>query len=555
MTATAAPVDRAPIQLPHRTRLEILGAVLLGVFLAALDQTIVGTALPTIVTDLQGNDVYVWAFTSYLLTATTSGPIYGKLSDLFGRRPLFMIGVVIFLLGSILSGLSQEMWQLIAFRGLQGLGAGALFPISLAIIADIFAPSERGKYQGFFGAIFGVSSLVGPAIGGLITENFGWQWIFYVNIPIGAIVLVIIWRTLPTVRDPGAKRTIDYLGAAFFVAALVPILVGLTNKQFGEWTDPEVGGLIALGLGLAAGFIWAESRAREPILPLKLFRIRAFSASVFAFFLAAMGFFAAVVFLPRWYQVVAGSSPTESGYQILPLLAGLIVSAIGSGQLIARTGRYKTLIVSALLVLSVGLYLLTNIRPDTPGPLVWLWMAIAGLGIGPCFAAFTLVVQNAVPVHELGAGTSAVTLFQQVGGTVGLAITGTIFGTTFLEEVPRQLTSAGVPAPFAENFASGENETLNNIGGVGDLGASILAQVPEAARAQVEPMIPAIVSAIHQAFSIATGATFVVGIFAAMAAALLVLVVMPAERMHAPVEGEAPDRVTPPLPELDPSLD
>ena len=555
MTATAAPVDRAPIQLPHRTRLEILGAVLLGVFLAALDQTIVGTALPTIVTDLQGNDVYVWAFTSYLLTATTSGPIYGKLSDLFGRRPLFMIGVVVFLLGSILSGLSQDMWQLIVFRGLQGLGAGALFPISLAIIADIFAPSERGKYQGFFGAIFGLSSLVGPAIGGLITENFGWQWIFYVNIPIGAIVLVIIWRTLPTVRDPGAERNIDYLGAAFFVAALVPILIGLTNKQFGEWTDPEVGGLIAVGLGLAAGFIWAESRAREPILPLGLFRIRAFSASVFAFFLAAMGFFAAVVFLPRWYQVVAGSSPTESGYQILPLLAGLIVSAIVSGQLIARTGRYKTLIVCSLLVLSVGLYLLTNIRPDTPGPLVWLWMAIAGVGIGPCFAAFTLVVQNAVPVHELGAGTSAVTLFQQVGGTVGLAITGTIFGTTFLEEVPRQLTSAGVPAPFAEGFASGENETLNNIGGVGDLGASILSQVPEAARAQVEPMIPAIVDAIHQAFSIATGATFVVGIFAALAAALLVLVVMPAERMHAPVEAEAPGRVAPPLPELDPSLD
>ncbi|MDQ3688501.1 MAG: MFS transporter [Chloroflexota bacterium] len=201
-----------------------------------------------------------WAFTAYLLTATVSGPIYGKLSDLFGRRPLFMISVTVFLIGSILSGLSQEMWQLIAFRGLQGLGAGALFPIALAIIADIFAPSERGKYQGLFGAVFGVSSLLGPGLGGLITDNFGWQWIFYVNVPIGAVVLVIIWRTLPTVRDPNAERNIDYLGAVLFVAALVPFLIGFTNKQFGEWTDPEVGGLIALGLLLGAAFIWAESR-------------------------------------------------------------------------------------------------------------------------------------------------------------------------------------------------------------------------------------------------------------------------------------------------------
>ena len=315
-------MDRAPIQLPQRTRLEILGAVLLGIFLSALDQTIVGTALPVIVTDLEGNDVYTWAFTAYLLTATVSGPIYGKLSDLFGRRPLFMLGVVVFLLGSILSGLSQEMWQLIAFRGLQGLGAGALFPIALAIIGDIFAPSERGKYQGLFGAVFGVSSLLGPALGGLITDNFGWQWIFYVNVPIGAVVLYIIWRTLPTVRDRSADRHIDYLGASLFVAALAPILIGLTNKQFGEWTDLDVGGLIAVGLLFGAAFVWAESRAREPIVPLALFRIRAFTASVVAMFLSAMGFFAAVVFLPRWYQVVEGSSATESGYQMLPLLGG-----------------------------------------------------------------------------------------------------------------------------------------------------------------------------------------------------------------------------------------
>ena len=540
-TGTPVDADRPPIVLPHRVRLEILGAVLLGIFLSALDQTIVGTALPTIVTDLQGNDVYVWAFTAYLVTATISGPIYGKLSDLFGRRLLFTIGVSIFLVGSMLSGLSQEMWQLIAFRGLQGLGAGAIFPIALAIIADIFAPSERGKYQGFFGAVFGLSFLLGPALGGLITDNFGWQWIFYVNLPLGAIVLVIIWRTLPSVRDPNADRHIDYLGATLFVAALMPLLIGLTNKQFGEWTDPAVGGLIAVGLLLGAAFVWAESRAKEPIVPLRLFRIPAFTASVVAIFLAATGFFAVVVFLPRWYQVVGGASATESGYQILPLLGGLIISAVSSGQIVARTGRYKALILVALLVLALGLFMLTNLRTDTPGPLVWLWMAVTGLGIGPTFAVFTLVVQNAVPVSQLGAATSNVTLFQQLGGTVGLAITGTIFGSVMLEELPKQITAAGVPAQFADQFASGGGGALNDVAGVGDLGASILADVPEAFRTQVEPLIPAIVEGIHNAFSLATASTFVVGIYTALAAFLVVAVLLPARgRTETVVAADAP---------------
>jgi EmrB/QacA subfamily drug resistance transporter len=550
---TSAPYqDRAPIELPHRTRLEILGAVLLGIFLAALDQTIVGTALPVIVTDLNGNDVYVWAFTAYLVTATISGPIYGKLSDLFGRRPIFIIGVLVFLVGSMLSGLSQEMWQLIAFRGLQGLGAGALFPIALAIIGDIFAPSERGKYQGFFGAVFGLSSLLGPGLGGLITDNFGWQWIFYVNVPIGAVVLFVIWRTLPTVRDPNAERNIDYLGAALFIAALVPFLIGLTNKQFGEWTDPEVGGLIAVGFLLGAAFVWAESRAKEPIIPLGLFRSRAFTASVLAIFLAAMGFFAVVVFLPRWYQVVGGTSATEAGYQILPLLGGLIVSAIASGQIVARTGRYKALIFGALLVFAVGLFLLTNLRADTPEPLIWLWMAVTGLGVGPTFAVFTLVVQNSVPVRQLGAATSNVTLFQQLGGTIGLAITGTIFGSVMLEEVPRQMSAAGVPEQVVSGFQSGGSSTLNDLSRVGDLGASILSQVPEQFRSLVEPFIPAMVTGIHEAFSIATASTFVVGIGTALLAAFLVLVFLPGVKMGEGSEpAESPDRVSTPVPSTD----
>jgi EmrB/QacA subfamily drug resistance transporter len=546
MTATAGAIpapndhDRAPIQLPQRTRLEILAAVLLGLLLAALDQTIVGTALPRIVTDLHGNDVYTWAFTSYLVTITASGPIYGKLSDIFGRRIMIIIGVSIFLIGSALSGLSQEMWQLILFRGLQGLGAGALFPISFAVVGDIFAPSERGKYLGFFGAVFGLSSLLGPFIGGVITDNFGWHWIFYVNIPLGLIVLFIIWRTLPGVHDRDADRHIDYLGASLMVAALVPILIGFTNKQFGDWTDPDVGGLIALGLMLVAVFVWVESRAKEPILPLSLFRIRAFTASVTAMFLAAMGFFTAVVFLPRWFQVVHGSSATESGFQILPLLGGLIVSAVISGQVVARIGRYKALIATALFVLSLGLFLLTNLHRDTPLPLLWLWMAATGIGIGPAFAVFTLVVQNSVPVRQLGVGTSGLTLFQQIGGTVGLAITGSIFGSKLLEEMPKQIQAAGVPAQFASQFASGGASALNNVSGTGDLGANILSQVPEQFRAAVEPLIPAIVNGIHEAISIATASTFVVGIITAFVAGLVILVLLPAGRIGVQEGSAAP---------------
>jgi len=544
MTTTVAAHDRAPIELPHRTRIEILIAVLLGIFLAALDQTIVGTALPRIVTDLNGNDLYTWAFTGYLLTATISGPIYGKLSDIYGRRPIFIIGVAIFLVGSMLCGLSAEMWQFIGFRALQGLGAGALFPVALSIIGDIFSPSERGKYQGFFGAVFGLSFLLGPAIGGLITDTVGWHWVFYVNVPIGAVVLFVIWRTLPTHHEPDADRHIDYLGGAVFVAALVPILIGFTNKQSGDWTNPEVGGLIALGALFAAAFVWVESRAKEPILPLELFRIRAFTASVTAFFLSAMGFFAAVVFLPRWYQVVAGTSATESGYQIQPLLFGLIISAIGAGQLVARTGRYKSIIVFSLVTTAVGLFLMTNLRTDTTRELIWLWMAVTGLGIGPAFAVFTLVVQNAVPVRELGSATSSLTFFQQVGGTVGLAIVGSQFSAVFTDELPGQLVSSGVPQQFADTFAAGGTATLNQVGGVGDLGATILAAVPPALQAQVEPLIPGIVAGIHNAFSLATASTFVIGIVSCLIAAFVVLVLMPAGRMGES-EGAVPMMLEP----------
>jgi EmrB/QacA subfamily drug resistance transporter len=514
--------DTAPVHVDPRTRTQIVVAVMLGLFLAALDQTVVGTALPRIVTELRGNDIYTWAFTAYLLTATISGPIYGKISDLFGRRPVLLFAVAVFLVGSALSGFSREMWQLVGFRALQGLGAGALFPIALAVIGDLFEPAERGKYQGLVGAVFGLSSLIGPAIGGLITDTVGWQWVFFVNLPIGAIVFAVIWRALPSARPSGIAPRIDYLGASVLVAALVPILVGLTNKQTGAWGDPTVGGLIAVGLAIAAVFVWVESRAADPIVPLSLFRNRSFTISIVAMFMASMAFFAPVVFLPRWFQVVGGASATQSGYQILALLGGLIFSAIASGQIVARTGRYKPLALGATLLLVTGLVLLSNLRADTPLPVLWSWMFITGLGVGPLFAIFTLVVQGAVPQRQIGTATSSLTLFQQVGGSVGLAGAGTVFGSRLIEEVPRQIAAAPLPPEVVSGFPASGAGVLNQLSGVGDLGQAILSAAPLAARAQLEPFVPDIVAAIHRAFSIATAGTFVFGIGAAVVAVIMV---------------------------------
>ena len=511
----------APIvQLDPQARTKVLIAILLGLFLSALDQTIVGTALPRIVTDLRGNELYTWVVTIYLLTATVTGPIYGKLSDLFGRRPMLLIGVGLFLLGSFLSGLSMEMWQLILFRGIQGLGAGAIFPIALAVIGDLFTPAERGKYQGLFGAVFGISALIGPALGGFLTDQVSWHWVFFVNLPIGAVVMVVIARLLPTIKRPDASRNIDYLGVLVFTLAVVPILIGLTNKQSADWTEPYVGGFILLGLALTVVFLFIESRAAEPIVPLSLFRNRTFALSMGAVFLGSIGFFGAIVFLPLWFQVVQGASATASGYQMLPLLAGLIGSSIVSGAVVSRTGRYKAVTVGALLVVAFGLFLITNLRADTPLPVVWLWMFITGVGIGPTLAVFTIIVQNAVPLDKLGVATGNLTLFRQIGGTVGLSLAFSIFASILAEEIPGRLTTAGVPPQFVSQFANNSafsSADLTSVGG--DLGATILAQVPAQARPLVEPLIPNIVAGLYDAISYSIGASQWLGVAAALLAA------------------------------------
>jgi EmrB/QacA subfamily drug resistance transporter len=517
--------------LSHREKMEILFAVMLGLFLGALDQTIVGPALPTIVTQLAGNDYYVWAVTIYLLTSTISVPFWGKLSDIYGRKPIFMLGIVLFLVGSALSGLSQNMGMLILFRGFQGIGAGSLFPVALAVIGDLFTPAERGKYQGLFGAVFGVAFVVGPLVGGFLTEQIGWHWIFYVNIPIGLVSLFVISRLLPTVKNARATRNFDILGGVIFTIAITLLLIGLTNKglinvttkQLNDFTDPSVGGLVLAGIVGIVLFIWAEARAKEPIVPLQLFRIRTYSSSMIATFFAAFAFFGAIVFLPRWFQFVHGFTPTNSGLAALPLMVGLIFSSIVSGLIVARTGRYKWMTVGAIILMAFSTLLMTQLTADTPLPIVWFWMFLAGLGVGPTFSVFTIIVQNAVPFHQLGVATSNLTFFRQIGGTVALAFVGTIFGSTFQEQIGPQLSKAGVPpqvvAGFGQATASGALD-FNQLTGVGDLGTAILTGVPAAVRSVIEPYIANIVTGIHEAFSLGVAQTFWLGVVAAAVAAV-----------------------------------
>jgi EmrB/QacA subfamily drug resistance transporter len=522
------PVDDAPVHVDPRARFEIFAAVLLALFLAALDQTIVGTALPRILTDLHGNDLYTWVVTIYLLTSTVTGPLYGKLSDQFGRRPMLMIGVSIFLFGSLLSGLSQTMWQLVLFRGIQGLGAGSLFPISLAVIGDLFSPRERGRYQGFFGAVFAVAMLVGPFTGGILTDTVGWHWIFFVNIPIGIVTLVVIGRLMPKVSHPERVISIDYLGAAAFTAAIVPIMLGLTNKLTNDWASLPVAGLMLLGVALLGVFVWIETRAKDPILHLGLFANRAFTASVLATALVSFGFFGGIIFIPRWFQFVLGSSATESGYQILPMMAGLMIGSIGSGQIVSRTGHYKWLLVGGLSVAAIGLLLLTQIRAETSVTTMWIWLAIMGLGIGPTMAVFTIVVQNAVPFREMGVATSSLTFFRQIGGSIGLAIAGTVVGSSLAAGIPVQLSKAGVPRQIVDQFGSSQALTGGDVTSVGvDLGKQILAQVPEQFRPIVAPVIPRIVTGIHEAFSLAISDALWFGVAAAAIGVVLVATLLP----------------------------
>lgn len=525
MATTALPPAAPAVQLSHRARMAVLGATLLGLFLASLDQTIVGTALPRIVTDLHGDSLYTWVVTAYLLTSTITGPIYGKLSDAYGRKPLLMIGISLFLVGSALSGLSQNMTELIAFRGLQGLGAGALFPISLAVIGDLFSPRERGRYQGVFGAVFGISFIAGPFLGGFLTDHVSWHWVFYVNLPIGIAALAIIGAVLPSIsRHAGSWKDIDYLGITMFSAGVVPMLIGLSNKGQASsagvlpgWLTLEVGGLILLGAVMLAGFVLVEARAREPIMPLDLFRDRTYSASQAAVFLIAVAMFTAVIFLPRYYQAVRGDSATGSGYEIWPLLIGLIGGSMAAGIAISKRGHYRWLLIGSGVVLIAGALLMTRLGGGTSSVSLWGWMLVLGLGVGPSLSGFTVVVQNCVTPNRIGVATSTMTFFRQVGGSVGLAAAGTMFSSSFATRLPTALAAQGVPAQAMTHLAGNQGALT----AVGSLNGQISAALPGAPPS----LVTSIVTGIHNAFASSVAELFWLSL-AASAVALVAIVLL-----------------------------
>jgi EmrB/QacA subfamily drug resistance transporter len=443
--APGAPAE-PPEHHPQRVRL-IFSALLLVLLLASLDQTIVSTALPTIVGDLGGLQHLSWVVTAYLLAATVTGPIYGKLGDLYGRKLVLQAAIVIFLVGSALCGLSQSMFQLIAFRAVQGLGAGGLMVVTMAVVGDIFTPRERGRYQGYFGAVFGVSTVIGPLLGGWFVDNLSWRWIFYINIPIGAVALSVIAVAFHA-RDEHVRHRIDYLGAAVLAGSLSAIVLftSLGGTTY-DWASPQIVALAVTGAALLAVFPFVETRASEPILPLELFRNRTFVVTSAVGFIVGLALFGAVTYLPLYLQVVRGLSPTRSGLTLTPLMAGLLVTSIVSGQLISRYGRYRVFPIAGTAIMSFGLWLLSHLAVDTPTWQTLVGMVVLGLGLGMVMQVLVLAVQNAVDYRLLGVATSGSTLFRQVGGSIGVAMFGAIFANRLATElVDRLPQGAHIPA-------------------------------------------------------------------------------------------------------------
>jgi EmrB/QacA subfamily drug resistance transporter len=430
----------------QRQVLVIFGALLLGLLLAALDQTIVATALPTIVGELGGLNHLSWVVSAYLLTATVSAPLYGKLGDLYGRKPLFQVAIAIFLVGSALSGLSQGMIELILFRAVQGLGAGGLIVGAQAIVGDVVSPRERGRYQGIFGAVFGTSSVAGPLLGGFFVENLSWRWVFYINLPVGALALIVtsIALHLPTAR---VHRAIDYLGSALLTGGVACLILAtsLGGTQY-PWGSPEIISLGVASVALLAAFVFAEQRAAEPVLPLSLFGNRVFAVTSAIGFVVGFALFGAVTFLPLFLQVVSGASPTGSGLELLPMTFGVLLTSIGSGQLISRWGRYKVFPIAGTALMTIGLFLLSRMDENTGMLTRSVYMLVLGLGLGMVMQVLVLVVQNAVGYRNLGAATSAATFFRSIGGSLGVAVFGAIFSNQLAENLSRYLPSGSASA-------------------------------------------------------------------------------------------------------------
>lgn len=429
----------ASASLPRKALIPIFIALMLGMLLSALDQTIVSTALPTIVGDLGGQSELSWVVSGYILTSTVSTPLYGKLGDMFGRKGLFLFAIVVFLIGSALCGLSQNMGELIGFRALQGIGAGGLMVGSQAIIGDVVAPRDRGKYMGYFGGVFAIATVAGPLIGGFLVDHASWRWVFYVNIPVGIIALIVVTTYLhvPVRKTP---HRIDWAGAAFLSAGVAAIVLMVTwgGTQY-AWGSVQIIGLAIAGI--VSFIIWGliERKAQEPILDLHFFRIRSFSVASIVGFLIGFTMFGAIIFLPQYQQIIKGDSATVSGLLLTPLMLGLLIMSIGSGIVITKTGHYKVFPILGCALAFISILLLTTLRVPTSQLVLSGFLVILGAGLGSCMQVLVIAVQNAVPYRDLGAATSAATFFRSIGGAFGVAIFGSIFSNSLKTNIPAAL--------------------------------------------------------------------------------------------------------------------
>ncbi|VXB05956.1 MDR family MFS transporter [Frigoribacterium sp. 9N] len=457
-SAASAPTTTAPAErqglMTHRQILYVIFGLMAGMFLSALDQTIVGTSMRTIADDLDGLSLQAWVTTAYLIVSTISTPIYGKLSDIFGRRPLFLIAITIFLLGSVAAGFSESMYQLAIFRAIQGMGAGGLMALPLTIMGDILAPRERAKYQGYFLAVFGISSVIGPLVGGLfagadqILFVTGWRWVFLINVPIGIVALFIVVRFL---HIPGQKRRenvrIDWFGAAAVIVAAVPLLLVAEQGRTWGWSSPGAFACYVIGaIGIVAFVVIERSMGDDALIPLKLFRNPTFSMATVLGVLVGFGMFGALLTVPLYLQLVNGATPTESGFQMLPMIAGLMISSIVAGQLISRTGKYKIFPITGTAFMAAGFFWFTNLSFDKPYWFMMVGMLLVGLGLGQLMQTLTIASQNSVGARDIGVATSASTFFRQIGGTLGTAV---LFSVLF-SRIPQTIADA-----FADSSLQG----------------------------------------------------------------------------------------------------